>query len=188
MIWQEISVLFLPHSEMIRFLLREKNMTSQEILSEISLFVKNPLVLRAMVSMSFGAIPGPLQFFAHCFNNISVQFSSVQSLSSVRLFATPWIAACQTFLFITNSRSSLKLTSIESVMPSSHLILCCPLFLLPLIPPSVRGFSNELTLLNTGVQKHTEVLPMDSQGLSWFTSIPLLLLSHFSRVWLCVTP
>ena len=65
-------------------------------------------------------------------------FSSVQSLSRVRLFATPWIAACQASLSITNSRSSLRLTSIESVMPSSHLILCHPLLLLPPIPPSIR--------------------------------------------------
>ena len=76
----------------------------------------------------------------------SVQFSSVQSLSCVRLFVTPWIAARQASLSITNSRSSLKLTSIESVMPSSHLILCCPPFLLPPIPPSIRVFSNESTL------------------------------------------
>ena len=76
----------------------------------------------------------------------SVQFSSVQSLSCVRLLVTPWIAACQVSLFITISRSSFKLTSIESVMPSSHLILCHPLFLLPPIPPSIRVFSNESTL------------------------------------------
>ena len=62
--------------------------------------------------------------------------SSVQSLSRVRLFATPWIAARQASLFITNSQSSLKLKSIKLVMPSSHLILCHPLFLLPPIPPS----------------------------------------------------
>ena len=74
------------------------------------------------------------------------QFSSVQLLSHVWLFATPWIAACQASLSITNSWSSLKLTSIESVMPSSHLILCHPLFLLPPIPPSFRVFSNESTL------------------------------------------
>ena len=78
--------------------------------------------------------------------NLSVQFSSVQSLSRVRLFATPWIAACQASLSITNSRSSLRLTSFESVMPSSHLILCRPFFLLPPIPPSIRVFSNESTL------------------------------------------
>ena len=71
---------------------------------------------------------------------------SVQSLSHVQLFATPWIAACQASLFITNSRSIPKLMSIESVMPSSHLILCCPLLLLPPIPPSIRVFSNESTL------------------------------------------
>jgi len=72
----------------------------------------------------------------------SVQFSS---LSRVRLFATSWIAG-QASLSITNSRSSLKLTSIESVMPSSHLILCRPLLLLLPIPPSIRVFSNESTL------------------------------------------
>ena len=76
----------------------------------------------------------------------SVQFSSVQSLSCVRLFATPWIAARQACLSITNSRSSLRLTSIESVMPSNHLILCHPLLLLPSIFPSIRVFSNESTL------------------------------------------
>ena len=73
------------------------------------------------------------------------RFSSVQLLSRVRLFATTWITALQASLFITNSQSSLKLTSIESVMPSSHLILCHPL-LLPPIPPSIRVFSNESTL------------------------------------------
>ena len=74
-------------------------------------------------------------------------FSSVQSLSPIWLFATPWIAARQASLSITNSRSSLKLTSIESVMPSSHLILCHPLLLLPPVPPSIRVFSNESALL-----------------------------------------
>ena len=71
---------------------------------------------------------------------------SVQSLSRVWLFVTSWIAARQASLSINNSRSSLKLMSIESVMPSSHLILCCPLFLRSLIPPSIRVFSNESTL------------------------------------------
>ena len=71
---------------------------------------------------------------------------SVQSLSCVWLFVTPWIAACQASLSITNSWSSLKLMSIESVMPSSHLILCRPLFLLPPIPFSIRVFSDESTL------------------------------------------
>ena len=76
----------------------------------------------------------------------SVQFSSLQSLSCVWLLVTPWIAALQDSLSITNSRSSLKLTSIKSVMPSSQLILCHPLFLLPPIPLSIRVFSNESTL------------------------------------------
>ena len=74
-------------------------------------------------------------------------FSSVQSLSRVQLFATPWRAARRASLSITNSRSLLKLMPIESVMPSSHLILCHPLLLLPPIPPSIRVFSNESTLL-----------------------------------------
>ena len=74
------------------------------------------------------------------------QFSSVQLLSRVRLSATPWTAACQASLSITNSRSLLKLLFIESVMPSSHLILCHPLLLLPPIPPSIKVFSNESTL------------------------------------------
>ena len=73
-------------------------------------------------------------------------FSSVQSLTHVRLFATPWTAARQASLSITNSWSSLTLMSIESVMPSSHLILCCPLFLLLPVTPSIRVFSNESTL------------------------------------------
>ena len=74
------------------------------------------------------------------------QIRSDQSLSCVRLFATPWTAACQASLSITNSWSSHRLTSIESVMPSSHLILCRPLLLLPPIPPSIRVFFNESTL------------------------------------------
>ena len=74
------------------------------------------------------------------------QIRSDQSLSHVRLFATPWIAACQASLSISNSWSSLRLTSIELVMSSSHLILCHPLLLLPPIPPSIRVFSHESTL------------------------------------------
>ena len=77
---------------------------------------------------------------------IKVQFSSVQLLSHVRLFVTPWIAAHQASLSITNSQSPLRLTSIESVMPSSHLILGRPLLLLPPISPSIKVFSNESTL------------------------------------------
>ena len=73
-------------------------------------------------------------------------WSSVQSLSHVQLFVTPWIAARQASLSITNSRSPPKPMCIESVMPSNHLILCRPLLLLPPIPPSIRVFSNESTL------------------------------------------
>ena len=82
----------------------------------------------------------------HVLFTITTPFISVQSLSHVRLFATPWIAACQASVSITISRSSLKLMSIESVTPSSHLILCHPLPLGPPIPPSIRVFSNESTL------------------------------------------
>ena len=74
------------------------------------------------------------------------KFSSVQSLSHVRLFATPWTTARQASLSITNSRSLLKPMCIESVMPSNHLILCCPLLLLPSIFPHIRVFSNESAL------------------------------------------
>ena len=72
--------------------------------------------------------------------------SSVQSLSRVQLFVTPWTAACQASLSITNSQNLPKLMSIESVMPSNHLILCCPLLLLPSIFPSIKVFSNESAL------------------------------------------
>ena len=75
-----------------------------------------------------------------------LQFSSIKSLSPVRLFATPWTAACQATLSITNSWNLLRLMSIESVMPSSHLILCRPLLILPSIFPSIRVFSSESAL------------------------------------------
>ena len=78
--------------------------------------------------------------------NLQPTFSSVQSLSHVRLFATPWMAARQASLSITNSQSPSKPLSIESVMPSNHLILCCPLLLLPSRFPSIRVFSNESVL------------------------------------------
>ena len=81
------------------------------------------------------------------FHHMAVpQFISVQLLSCVWLFATPWTAACQAYLFITNSQSLLKLMSIVSVMPSNHLMLCHPLLLLPSIFPSIRVFSNESAL------------------------------------------
>ena len=100
----------------------------------------------------------------------SVQFSSVQSLSCVQLFATPWISACQPSLSITNSRSLLKLMSIKSVIPSNHLILCHPLLLPPSTFPSIRSF--QVSQLFTsggqsiGVSPSTSVLPMNTQDWS----------------------
>ena len=109
-----------------------------------------------------------------------LQFNSVQPLSRVRLFATPWTAVRQASLSITNSRSSPKPMSIELVMPSSHLILCRPLLLLPPIPPSIRVFSNEsqhqslfrMSQLfawggpSTGVSALASVLPKNTQDWS----------------------
>ena len=83
---------------------------------------------------------------SNSYTSLNKYFSSVQLLSRVWLFTTPWIAARQASLSITNSRSSPRLTSIESVMPTSHVILCHPLLLLPPVPPSIRVFSNESTL------------------------------------------
>ena len=110
-------------------------------------------------------IPFNIQFWG-----LSAQFSSVQLLSHVWLFATPWITAHQTSLSITNSWSLPKLMCIKSVMPSSHLILCCPLLLLPPILPSIRVFSNESTLsmrwLSTGVSASASVLLLNTQDWS----------------------
>ena len=105
--------------------------------------------------------------------------NSVQSLSHVRLFATPWTAARQASLSITISWSSLRLTSIESVMPSSHLTLCCPLLLLPPIPPCIKVFSNESFAWGgqrIGASASTSVLPKNTQGwssLEWIGWISL---------------
>ena len=97
-------------------------------------------------------------------------YQSVQSLSRVQLFATPWTAACQTFLSITNSGSLLKLMSIESVIPTNHLILCQPLLLLPSIFPSIRSFPISQFFASGGqsirVSASASVLPMNIQD--WF--------------------
>ena len=97
---------------------------------------------------------------------LSAMFSSVQSLSQVRLFVTPWTVACQASLSITNSRSSPKPMFIESMMPSNHLLLCHPLLLLPSIFPSIRVFSNESVLpggQSIGVSASTSVLPTNKE-------------------------
>ena len=103
-------------------------------------------------------------------NGIPIIISSVQSLSRIRLFVTPWTTARQASLSITNSRSLPKLMSIESVMPSSHLILCRPLFLLPPIPPSIRVFPMSQLFTwgghSTGVSALASVLPPNTQELS----------------------
>ena len=109
-----------------------------------------------MVSLSWKPIASSSDFTTKIFKNISfltitiilyyIAFSSVQSLSHIWLFATSWTAARQASLSITNSRSLPKPMSIKSVTPSNHLILCCPLFLLPSIFPSIRVFSNESVL------------------------------------------
>ena len=107
---------------------------------------------------------------ALCSQGIYNHFQSVQSLSRVRLFATPWIAARQASLSITNSQSSLRLMSIESVMPSNHLILCRPLLLLPPIPPSIRVFQMSQLFAwggqSTGVSALASFLPKKPQGWS----------------------
>ena len=111
------------------------------------------------------------------------QFSSFQLLSRVWLFATPWIAARQASLSITNSRSSLRVTSIESVMPSSHLILCHPFLLLPPIPPSIRVFKAEehaspsqpiLLLFPMNPDKSVVIKSWFVGSITWAHSSPLL--------------
>ena len=121
----------------------------------------NPLHLSASAEMAFGfttskgfcelpftgvykSLPSVL------INQLIIQYSSVQSLSRVQLFATPWTAACQASLSITNSWSLLKLMSIESVMPSNHLILCRPLLLPPSIFPSITVFSKSQFFASSG--------------------------------------
>ena len=113
-------------------------------------------------------------------NIINQSVSSVQSLSHVWLFATPWTAARQASLSITNSQSLFKLISIKSVMPSNHLILCRPLLLPPSIFPSIRVFSNESALhikgQSIGVSASASVLPMNTQdwsSLGWTVWISL---------------
>jgi len=132
----QASLSFTVSQSLLRFMSTESVMLSQP---------SHPPLPSSPFAFNLSQHQGLFQRVLFCLVSCSVQFSSVQSLSRVRLFETPLIAARQASLSITNSRSSLTLTSIESVMPSSHLILCCPLLLLPPIPPSVRVFSNEST-------------------------------------------
>ena len=104
-------------------------------------------IFQRVFSFSFKFFRGPsFSSFLTLYRAALLHFSSVQSLSHVLLFATPWTAARQASLSITNSQSLLKLMSIMSVMPSNHLTLCCPHLLLPSIFPSIRVFSNESAL------------------------------------------
>ena len=122
------------------------------------------------------------------FRDVTIQFNSIQSLSCVRLFATPWTAAHQASLSITNSRSFLKLMSIDLVMPSNHLILCHPLFFLPSIFPSIKVFSNESVLrircpkywsLSFSISPSNEHPGLISFRMDW---LDLLAVQGFSRV------
>ena len=121
--------------------------------------ISSPIMCRIIVCLCFLRL-------VFCLHTVS----SVQSLSRVWLFTTPWTTACQASLSITNFQSLLKLMSIESVMPSNHLILCRPLLLLHSIFPSIRVFSNESVLCirrqSTGVSASASVLPMNTQD--WF--------------------
>ena len=134
--------------------------------------------------------PHPLPLLGFSFQFSPVQFNSVQSLSPVQFFQTPWTAAHQASLSFTNSQSLLKLLSIKSVMPSNHLILCQPLLLPPSILPSIRVFSNESVFCQRiGVSASTSVLPMNIQdwllkdglvGSAWVQGTLKSLLQHHS--------
>ena len=125
---------------------------------------------------SLSEAPG-LYIYASTALSITHTVQSVQSLSRVWLFATPWIAVCQPSLSITNSRSLLKLMSIESVMPSNHLILCHPLLLFPSIFPNIRVFSSESVLhirwpkywsFSFSISPSNEYLGLISFRIDWF--------------------
>ena len=134
-----------------------------------------------------------MDIYIYIYISSSFQFSSVQSLSRVRLFVTPWTAARQASLSITNSRSLLKLMSIEPVMPSNYLTLCCPLLFLPLIFPSIRVFPVSQFFTSCGqsieASASASVLPTNIQdwfplGLTGLISLQSKGLSEvFSRVY-----
>ena len=132
-----VLLVWVPHSTVTAscsFFLKYLNSCSFILLQDSKWYSNHSVLTPATISLGTALV------------FLSDEFSSVQSLSHVRLFATPWITACQASLSITNSRSSLKLTSIESVMPSSHLILYRSLLLLPPNRPRMRVLSNKSTL------------------------------------------
>ena len=128
-----------------------------------------------------------------CSTSLVIQFSSVQSLSGVQLFATPWTAAHQASLSITNSQSSLKLMSIESVISSNHLILCRPLLLLPLTFPASGSFQVSQLFASggqsIGISASISVLPMNTQDWSpfWWTCWISLQSQGLSRIFSSLT-
>ena len=134
--------------------------SNKEIFSPVKLHLTSVLAHLEGVSIAFKKL----------LNHLAVQFSSVQSLSHVQLFVTPWTAGCQASLAITNSWNLPKLMSIELVMPSSYLILCCPLLLLPSIFPSIRVFPMSQLFAsggqNIGVSASTSVFPVNIQDWS----------------------
>ena len=125
-------------------------MLIESVMLSNHLILYHPLLLFPSIFPSISVFSNESVLWIRCPKywsfSFSIQFSSVQSLNHVQLFATPWIAALQASLSITNSRSLLKLMPIKSAMPSSHFTLCHPLFPLPPVPPSIRVFSNESTL------------------------------------------
>ena len=132
---------------------------------------------RSLLREAFPLTPHKLVTESLCimltyFNSLH-QFSSVHSLSRVQLLATPWTASCQASLSITNSWSPPKPMSIESVMPSNNLILCCPLLLLPPIPPSIKVFSNESALQSASLKKENNLSNWDMFSLRFHLQMKL---------------
>ena len=134
------------------------------------MWLYKPINLVFVINVVQTSISFYLQIISFTFPWVAQTFSSVQSLSHVWLVATPWTAVCQASLAITNSRSLPKLMSIESVMPSNHLILCGLLLFLPSIFPKSQSFQMSQFFpsgQNTGVSASTSVLPMNIQD--WFS-------------------
>ena len=136
--------------------------SNKEIFSPVKLHLTSVLAHLEGVSIAFKKL----------LNHLAVQFSSVQSLSHVQLFVTPWTAGCQASLAITNSWNLPKLMSIELVMPSSYLILCCPLLLLPSIFPSQWAGS---------LHQVAKVLELQHQSFQWIFRVNFLVINCFHQ-------